>query len=208
MHVFSAAASIELLDGAACASLALAAALRGRSLGANLAGVLALGCMCALSPGLIRELPLHGQQGARLILASLPQIALAGSLAGIILFAAAKKRASQFFFLMDSLSMSLTAALCACLAAPELGAIGALALGACAGLLPGLIRDAALGDSALFLEQPWHAASAILAALCAVIIILLPAFWTLPAFFVERIGEWAVVCGSILALALRYWKGR
>lgn len=208
MHVFSATASIELFDGLACASLALTAALRGRSRGANLAGVLVLGCLCALSAGLGREFILHGQQGARLIFAQLPQAALIGSLAGIILYYIARKIVYKIFFLMDSVSMSLAASLTASLSAPELGAAGALALGACAGLLPGLIRDVALGDIATFLDQAWYAASVILSALCAIIIILLPAFWTLPDFFVRRLGEWAVVCSVALALLLRFWRLR
>lgn len=208
MHVFSATASIEIFDGLACAFLAMAATLRGRSFGANLAGVLVLGCICGLSAALSREFILHGQQGAQLIFVQLPQAALIGAVAGFILFAMAKKRASQIFFFMDTISMTLAATLTATLAAPEMGAIGALAIGVSAGLLPGLIRDVSLGDSALFLDKNWYAASVILSALCALIIILLPAFWNLPGFFVQRLGEWAIVSGTILGLALRYWRGR
>lgn len=208
MHVFSATASIEILDGIACAFLSLAAVMRARSLGANLAGSLVLGCICALSAGLGREFILHGQQGGRLILAQLPQAAFIGAIAGLLLHMMARKRTAQFFFLMDTLSMTITAALTASLAAPELGAPGALALGVSAGLLPGLIRDVTLGDSALFLEHAWYAASVILAALWTIMIILLPAFWVLPSFFVQRIGEWAVLSAALLALALRYWRGR
>lgn len=208
MHVFSATASIEILDGLACAFLAMAAALRARSLGANLAGVLVLACISSLSAGLGREFILHGQQGGQLIFAQLPQAAFIGAIAGLFLYVMARKMVSQLFFFMDTLSMSLTAALAASLSAPELGAIGALALGVSAGLLPGLIRDVSLGDSAIFLEQDWYAACAILSTLWAIMLIILPAFWVLPAFFVHRLGEWAVLSAVFLALCLRYWRGR
>ncbi len=207
MHIFSATVSIEILDCLSCAFLALAASLRGRALGANLAGTLVLGCICGLSAGMVREFILHGQQGTHLVLAQLPQDALIGSIAGIILFISARNLASKAFFFMDTLSMSLAASLTACLTAPELGAIGALALGVCLGILPGLIRDTALGDTALFLDQAWYATVVILSVLCSIAIILLPAFWTLPGFFVERLGEWAIVISVVLALLLRYWRG-
>lgn len=206
MHVFSETASIEIIDGLACAFLAMACALRGRALGANLLGSAILACLSALSAALSREFILHGQQGSILVFAQLPQDAFIGALAGLILQAVTK--GGSFFFFMDTLSLSLTAALVASLAAPELGALGAFALAVCASLAPGLIRDLSLGDSALFLEQPWYAASAVVAAASAIMMILLPAFWTLPSFFVHRLGEWAVVCGCLLGLALRYWRGR
>ena len=206
MHVFSETASIEILDALACAFLGMACAVRGRAMGANLLGSLILACISALSAALSREFILHGQQGSMLVFAQLPQAAFIGASGGLLLYTIAK--GGRFFFFIDTLSLSLTAALVASLAAPELGAVGAFSLGLCASLVPGLIRDLSLGDSALFLEQPWYAVSAVVAAAGAILLILLPAFWTMPSFFVHRLGEWAVVCGSLLGLALRYWRGR
>lgn len=208
MHVFSQAEVIELMDGVACVLLAMAVSFRGRAMGGNLAGVLILGCVCSLSASLGREFMLHGSQGLRLVMANLPASAMIGSAAGLILAVMTGKHRVKIFFLLDTLSMTLMCALTATLAAPELGALGALALGVAIGLVPGLIRDVSLGDAAIFLEQAWYATGGIIASLCAVIVILLPAFWTMPGFFVMRLGEWAVLTGTVAGTALRYWHGQ
>lgn len=205
-HVFSQTASIELLDGAACALLAAAAAARCRNFGACVAGCVALGCICGLSGPLLRELILHGQTGAKIIVAALPGEAFAGAAGALMAMLFSAIKPGRLFFWLDAAGIGMEASLAAALGAPELGVAGALVLALACGLVPGLIRDVSIGDTAMMLEKPWYASSAAISGCISMLVIVLPAFGHMPSFFVERAGEWAVLAGAITGMLVLFWK--
>lgn len=205
-HVFSQTASIELLDGVVCALLAAAASVRSRNFGACVAGSVVLGCVCGMSCPLLRELILHGQTGAKLIVAALPGEAFTGAAGALIAMLFAFVKPGRLFFWLDAAGMSTAASLASTLSAPELGVAGALVLSLACALVPGLVRDVSIGDTAIMLEKPWYASSAAISGCVSMLVIVLPAFGSLPSFFMERIGEWAVLSGSITGICILLWK--
>lgn len=234
------AAVVQSLDALAAVLLAAAAAWRARSYGAHFTGAAVLGTLCGLVAGLVREAALHGAAGAAIVLTALPGPALTGALGGALAAAAAaalahKRQAAApgagnsapsgqgravllrhwfagrgLFFWLDSLSLGLAACLGTFCALRELGATGALVLGLLSGLAPGLVRDVALGDTALVVEQSWYATAAALGCVATVLLMILPATagsaWPLPPDW-PCWGWCCVAGGALLMLALRLWRG-
>lgn len=200
MPFFEAAVSLELLDGASCALLAAAAACRAKNLSANLFGAVILGSLCALLAPCLRETLLRG--GAIGVLRALPDDAFIGALAGIAACLLLKKKQWAIFFWLDCAGAGLTAALYALLGVPDLGIVGAIALGAACALGPGLLRDVALGDTAMFVDKNWYAA-AIFTGCVTAIIMDAALFVGLSA---ESHLQWAIILGAAATCILRRWK--
>lgn len=208
MPIFSPAISLEIMDGVACAFLAAAASCRARSFGGNFAGSVILGAICGMLAPLVREVFLHGSAGTRMILAAMPDDACIGAIAGALAPAIRKIGKGVIFFWLDAIGAGLASSFTALLAIREMGFVGALTLGVCAGIVPGLCRDVALGDIAMFVEREWYAAAAILGCIMA---IATPVAVTLNdgfAVFAARSGELGVLLGMCLCVALRAWKDR
>lgn len=205
-HIFGAIASIEILDGIAAALLAAAASARAKNFGAHITGAIALGCVCGMVGGLTREIFLNGSAGARVALASLPQSALIGALCGVLATRFLPSRKDAVFFWLDAASMGLAGSLGAALGLPGLGVVGALALGLVSGLSPSLARDASLGDTAMIVEKSWYATAVALGCVGAICVAI--GGLVIDEVALARIGEYAVIFGSLLTLAIRGWKGR
>lgn len=197
---------MELMDGAACALLAAAAANRAKGMGAPLAGSVCLGLFCGLMASLSREVVLHGHDGLRLIISAMPGPAFAGAVSGAILTLVARGANYRFFFWLDAAGMALAGTLASVLALAELGISGAVTLGLACGLLPGLFRDMAIGDTAMLVEKAWYAATCAIGCLMAICLVLLPYFLTMPSFFVKWHGEVSVAVGMLVTIGLRRWK--
>lgn len=207
MHIFSDALVIQLLDGAVACLFGAAATCRARVSGANLAGALILGCIAGLVAPILRETILHGQAGLQLVMDALPTQAFIGACAAIFALFILGKRGHFLFFWLDSLAICLGASLFAALALPELGIAAALILGIGCALFPGLVRDVALGDVAMFIDKGWYASCVALAAIGSLFIIVLWHIVPVPAFLSERPGEMGTLGGALTGLLLRYWKG-
>ena len=208
MHIFSEVLTIELLDGAVVSLFAAAATCRARVTGGNLAGAVILGCVSALLAPVFREVLLHGQAGVKLVINALPAQAFIGACASLVALRMAGNKQHLLFFWLDSLGICLGASLFAALALPELGLVGALVLSLANALLPGLIRDLALGDVAMFVDKNWYAASVALAAIAALTIIVVWHIIPVPEIWSDRPGEVGTAGGCIVGVVFRYWKGR
>lgn len=207
MAILSQPQVIELLDSVGCALLAAAASFRAGSFGARATGSVALGCMAGLSGPLLRELALHGQNGAAMLLGALPDDALIGALGALAALFILKGRSRGLFIWLDGAGMGLAACLAAALGARELGIAGALTLGLICGLAPGVIRDCALGDTAMLVEESWYATAAALGCVICLCLLLAPALLPLPSLFNERGGEIAVLAGALTTMLIRGVKG-
>lgn len=208
MHVFSETLVIELLDGAVVSLLSAAALCKARMSGANIMGSVILACLCGMLAPLMRESLLHGQPGIKVVLGALPGEALTGACACLAALWMLGPRAKFLFFWLDSLGLSLAGALFAVLALPELGIVPALVLALVCALLPGIARDAALGDIAMLLERNWYGASVALAAICAMAIVAGAVFVAPENPLLSRLGEIATIGGAAIGIWLRRWKGR
>lgn len=208
MHVFSETLVIELLDGATVSLLSAAAVCRARIAGANLSGAVILGCLCGMLAPLLRESLLHGQPGIKLVLTALPGEAFTGACACLFALWMLGSRGRYLFFWLDSLGITMAAALFAALSMPDLGLVPALVLALACAFLPGLARDAALGDVARFVDKNWYGASVALAAIASMAIIAAIVFLAPASLLMERAGEIAVFGGAAIGTAFLYWKAR
>ncbi|MDE5833623.1 MAG: TRIC cation channel family protein [Desulfovibrio sp.] len=204
--VFSAAASVEILDGVAAALLAATACVRARNFGAHFTGAMVLGCLCGIACGLSREIFLNGSAGARLILPALPGSALAGAIGGALAARILAAKKDRVFFWLDAASLGLATSLGAILALPGLGVVGAVALALISGLAPSAIRDVCLGDVAMIVDKSWYAAAAALGAVASVAVVIGGLVIDEIAF--ARMGEYAALFGTGVVVAIRGWKGR
>lgn len=204
MHAFSGAFSIELLDGLACGLLAASAAFRAKKFGAALFGGLLLGCLCGLAGSLARELILHGTGHIVMRLDASP--ACLGALAGLAAAFAFKKL--NLFLWLDGCALGLAASLGCALAAPELTLGAALCVGLINALLPGIIRDVALGDTTMLAEKSWYGASCAIGCIVALCALMLPVLAPTPAFYLKYLGECAVLAGTLTTLGIRVAAGR
>lgn len=195
-------------DLAAAFLLAAAASCRARLFGGHVSGAAVLGCLCGLAGPLLREC-LGGGSGAELLASgAFLGAVVAGALAGAGL-AGLRRQGAGLFFWLDSLGLALAA----CLGAMRgltlgLGAAGALVLGLLAGLVPGLLRDMALGDTARAVEESWYATAAALGGMLTIGLARLP--WR-PSGWAPSGAQWeyaCIACGVLLAAALRFWRGR
>ncbi|MBD5553596.1 MAG: TRIC cation channel family protein [Desulfovibrio sp.] len=204
MESLSPEAALDLLDGLACALLAAAACCRARSFGAHVTGALVLGCLCGLTGPLLREAFLHGQ--AIRIASGMPAVALVGALGAIAGFYLLK--GFRLFFWLDSASIGLAASVGAICSLPETGITGALALGLINALTPGLVRDMALGDTAMLVDRAWYATAAAFGAIVALAVFILIITCGTAAWLDRRAADIAILSGFCAVLWLRAWKGR
>lgn len=200
--------TMRLLDGVACALLAAAAACRARNLGAHVTGALVLGCLCGLIGPLLRETFLHGQIGARAVASELPAEALVGALGAIAAIFFTRKRPLPLFFWLDGASIGLASSLGAIATLSELGIVGALCIGLINGLAPGLVRDMALGDTALLVDQDWYATAAALGCVAAIAVFVWLSMGWITEWTAAHAEETAVLSGFIVVICLRAWRGR
>ncbi len=184
-------ASLQLIDMLACALLAAAATCRARVLGAQVMGALILGCICGLCAPLAREALLHGPGGARLVLQAMPEAALVGSLGGVSSLLILGKFGYKIFFWLDAASIGLASC------------VAALVLGLICGLGPGLLRDMALGDTAMLIEQDWYAAAAALGIMLTILVLLWQPGAAMPGISLPAAS---IAAGAILAVVLRFFK--
>ncbi len=172
-------------------------------MGAQVMGALILGCICGLCAPLAREALLHGPGGARLVLQAMPEAALVGSLGGVSSLLILGKFGYKIFFWLDAASIGLASCVAACLAISELGIAGALVLGLICGLGPGLLRDMALGDTAMLIEQDWYAAAAALGIMLTILVLLWQPGAAMPGISLPAAS---IAAGAILAVVLRFFK--
>lgn len=198
--------NLPLLDAASCCLLAAAAAVRAKSMGAHFTGAMVLGCLCGFIGALLREAFLHGAPGSSWVVSQLPGWALAGSAAGILSMAAFARWQWRVFPVLDAVSIALATSMAAIMTLPELGLAGSLALALINGLAPGLVRDMALGDTAMLVERDWYAAAAALGAAAsqAAFTFLLVAY--LNDFVAEYVDELAAGVGFIIIASILLWK--
>lgn len=200
-----------ILDGAACALLAAAAAVRARVFGAHVTGALVLGCLCGLIGPLLREAFVHGAMGTARIARELPAEALAGAVCGLAALFMLRRMESlrgRLFGWLDSAGIGMGSSVGAILALPELGVAGALAIGLINGLAPGLIRDMALGDTAMLVEKSWYATAAALG--CAASIAMFTGLYAvhMNSWTVAHPESVATCAGFLTVVAIRSWKMR
>ena len=154
-----------LMDLAACMALASSASCRARANGAHFTGGAVLACVVGLSAPLLRDSLLEGavvaiQDGTYLA------VVVTGGLLGDLF---ARSRASwKAFFWMDTLGLALSSGIGAVKAAIlGTGLTGSLLIGLLAALTGGFVRDVALGDMALFVEESMYATAAAMGAVLA-----------------------------------------
>lgn len=196
-------ASPQLVDMLSCALLAAAATCRARVLDAQIMGAVILGCICGLCAPLSREALLHGPGGAKLILQAMPEAALAGSLGGICSLVILTRFGYKIFFWLDAASIGLAGCLAACLGISELGIVGALVLGLICGLGPGLLRDMALGDTAMLIEQDWYGAAAALGIMLTILVLLWFPASAMPGI---NLPAGSIAAGAMLVLLVRFFR--
>lgn len=200
--------SMRLLDGLACVLLAAAATARARGQGAHFTGSVVLGALCGLIGPLLREAFAHGQAGSARIMAEMPNEALIGALGVFVALYLTHRTRIRLFFWLDSASIGLAASIGAISTLDELGIIGAIGLGLINGLAPGLVRDMALGDTAMLVDKDWYATAAALGCIAAIAVLLWLSVGWVTEWTATHADEAAVLAGFIVVLALRAWKGR
>ncbi len=199
--------SMALLDGCACALLAGAAACRGRNLGAHFTGAVVLGCLCGVIGPLLREAFLHGQAGTAPLASQLPGDALFGALAGIATLHILRNYGGRIFFWLDAASIGLASAAGAVQALADLGIVGAICLGLINGLAPGLVRDMALGDTAMLVENDWYATAAALGCVVTISVLIWLSVGWVNDWTATHADEVAALSGFLVVLLIRGWKG-
>lgn len=196
---------IGWLDLAACIGLACAAAFRAAELGAQYAGAVVLGFFCGLAGPLGRDILLQGADGARLVVAQLPAYALTGALIGVLLCRFSRKSPKKVFNWLDGFGLGLGCCLGATLGMAEGGLGAAFLCAGAGGLAPGVFRDIALGDTAMFLDEPWYAAAAILGVVVT-LAVLVGGIFALAAPEEWRLAEAGCLLGTAAVFVLRVWK--
>lgn len=203
MHLLAEIEGMFLLDGFACALLAAAAVCRARSFGAHITGALALGSFCGLLGPLLREAFLHGSQSTTAILSQFPADALLGAAGGLAAIHILAKFSRQTFFWLDAASIGLAASVGSLLALPEAGIVGALSLGLVNGLAPGLVRDVALGDTAMLIDQSWYATAAAIGSLVAIAVLMWLAVGWVTEWTASHADETAALAGFCVVMLIR-----
>lgn len=203
MEILSQPAVLQILDGLACALLAATAVCKAVSLRAQLFGGIILACICALACPLFREVILFGPPGALLILHSQPLNALVGALAALAACLFFPKFTVILFFWLDAASAGLACSIITLMALPTLGIAGALTTGIIAALIPGLIRDMALGDTALLIDKNWYASSVVIGAIVALLTVTLLTIY----LNFSRGMEVAILLGALATIFARYAGG-
>lgn len=208
MLVLPEALSMRLLDGIACALLAAAATARARGQGAHFTGAVVLGALCGLIGPLLREAFAHGQPGTARIMAEMPNEALVGALGVFVGMYLVHRTRIRLFFWLDSASIGLASSIGAISTLNEIGIVGAIGLGLINGLAPGLVRDMALGDTAMLVDRDWYATAAALGCIAAIAVLLWLSIGWVTEWTATHASETAVLAGFVVVLSLRAWKGR
>lgn len=208
MLILPEALTMRLLDGISCALLAAAATCRARGLGAHFTGAVVLGALCGLIGPLLREAFVHGQMGTARIMAEMPNEALVGALGVFVALYLVSQTRIRLFFWLDSASMGLAGSIGAISTLDELGIVGAIGLGLINGLAPGLVRDMALGDTAMLVDRDWYATAAALGCIAAIAVLVWLSVGWVTEWTARHADETAVLTGFMVVLALRAWKGR
>ncbi|MDR2054419.1 MAG: TRIC cation channel family protein [Desulfovibrio sp.] len=186
-----------ILDMAACALLAAAAACRGRTYGGHVTGAMVLACLSGLSLPLLRD-GLLGEVAFSLDRSGYLAAAVSGGFVGI---AAARflRRWPACFYWLDSAGLALAAGISASKAgSARLGLTGCLVLGVLSALVGGLVRDMALGDAARAVGEPMYATAAVFGVLLTL---------ALTAYGLGRPWQCALA-GAALIVALRFLRDR
>lgn len=207
MLVLSGAFSMALLDGVAGALLAAAAACRARAFGAHFTGAAVLGCLCGIIGPLLREAFLHGQAGTGPLASQLPGDALLGALGGIAGLYILRRHGSRLFFWLDGASMGLASSVGAVYALQDLGIAGAICLGLINGLAPGLVRDMALGDTAMLVESDWYATAAALGCVIAIAVLIWLSLGWITEWTAAHADEVSALAGFCVVVLIKGWKG-
>ena len=158
-----------VFDAAGCAMLAAASALRARHASCPPVGAVVLGVLCGLIGPLLRA-TLAGQPAVLVLDTSLyPASALGGGICGAVLgrFSWTEGR---FYSLIDAAGLQLLA--CSGVLAVQnwlaLSPLGMFLLAAVPAFAPGLLRDAALGDTAALTDEPAYATAPLLGVLLTI----------------------------------------
>ena len=192
--VFYDALCVFLLSGGA--------ACRARFCGSHFTGAAVLGILCGLSGPLFRETVIHGGATAVFSQNSLLAAALGGALTGA--FTGRRLWADRLDFLLDSAGFAVCACLAALCALPVMGAAGAVLFGAMTGLLPGLVRDVALGDTARMVEESWYATAVVLGIVtCLAVMLLVP-----EGIGCVQVDIIAMSLGCALSIGVRWLSGK
>lgn len=186
---------------------AMASAMKSRLAGGHVTGAVILGLVCGFTPGLVHRV-LVGEVAAALfamhsVVLAVVAGAVAGSLAGAVV---AHNLGDRIFFWVESLALGLTACVFADLCFKPLmwddpctPALVALFGGLFCTLLPGFVRDVAIGDSATFVDESWHATAAALGIMCTLALRhLFPNMPTPLAFYTPPL------VGTLLVVVLRW----
>lgn len=203
MEILTQPMVLEIMDGLACALLAAAAVCKAVSMRAQLFGGVILACLCALACPLFRELILFGPPGALLILHSQPLNALVGALAALAACLFFPQFTGILLFWLDAAGIGLACPVITIMSLPALGVAGALTTGIIAAVIPGLVRDIALGDTAMLIEKNWYASAVVIGAIVAILTVTL---LTIYANFSRNL-EVAILLGAIATVVARYLGG-
>lgn len=201
--------SLGLLDGTSCALLAAAAAVRARGFGAHITGSLVLGCLCGLIGPLLRESFLHGALGSGQVARAFPDEALVGAIGGIFalfLLRNSEKLRGKLFGWLDGPGIGLATGVGTICALPELGITGALAIGLINGLAPGLVRDMALGDTALLIDKSWYATAAAIGSVISIAVYTAICAGLRNDWAAGNPEAFAIICGFFAVLVIRAWR--
>ena len=200
------------LEAAACILWAAAAAFRARLGGNHFTGAALLGLMCGLCPLLLRMcLPAPPGQNWDWLLAHYAPWALAGAVTGGLLpqVAVFSRHDASLFFWLESLALGLTTSLQVMLLLLFWSPASALTLAVLLGLVPGLLRDVALGYVASLVEESWYGTAAALGAMLTLVCALFGAAGGFPLGLPGRSWEAiSVLLGTLLTLVLRICWGR
>lgn len=186
-----------ILDMAACALLAAAAACRGRTYGGHITGAMVLACLSGLSLPLVRD-GLLGEVAFSLDRGGYLAAAVIGGFMGI---AAARlsQRWPACFYWLDSFGLASAAGVSASKAGSAgLGLTGCLELGVLSALAGSLARDMALSDTARAVGEPLYATAAVFGVLLTL---------ALTAYGIGRPWQCALA-GAALIVALRFLRSR
>lgn len=203
--------TMGLLDGVACALLAAAATVRARSFGSHITGALVLGCLCGIIGPLLRESFVHGPIGAGFIARELPGEALVGALGGVAALYVLRKSQilqSRLFNWIDGPGIGMATSVGAITALPELGVVGALTIGLINGLAPGLVRDMALGDTAMLVDKSWYATAAALGCVASIAMFTWLCAGYISDWTASNAEATAVLVGFLVIVVIRAWRSR
>lgn len=185
--------------------LAWSCAFYSRQCGNQLAGSISLGFICCIPAFIFRDAVFRGQPGVEVVLNQLPPVLLVAAILGAL---AGKYNVQEKWHDIPYLAgigiLVSWSSLCA-IRVNNLGIGASVCIGWVCGIIPGLIRDIALGDMASFIEKRWLASAIFLACLATLgsgcCLVLLKQQWLN--------GVWellSVCCGTVIFLILNIFS--